>query len=197
MIAKNVYGGPERMGAVLIGALFMCFITEAQAQTKYIDRNGNASFFSSAPLEDIEAHTSQAVSIIDISTGEIVGSMLMRSFRFRKSLMQEHFNENYIESHKYPKATFRGKIMNFTEVDLKKDGSYKLDINGEITIHGVTQPLRVKADATVSNGALHAKAVFPLKVKDFDIEIPRLVIQNIAEVVEVTVSFNYKPMGDL
>jgi polyisoprenoid-binding protein YceI len=182
---------------LLILILVMGFSRDGLAQTKYIDRNGNASFFSSAPLEDIEAHTSQAVSVVDVSTGEIAASMLMRSFRFRKSLMQEHFNENYIESHKYPKATFRGKISNMSELDLNKDGTYKLDIDGEITIHGVTKPLQIKADAAVNNGTLQAKAVFPLKVKDFDIKIPRLVIQNIAEEVEVTVSFNYKPMGDL
>ena len=196
-MTKNINDKAGRIFVLLICILAMGVSPDAGAQTKYIDRNGNASFFSSAPLEDIEAHTSQAVSVVDVSTGEIAASMLMRSFRFRKSLMQEHFNENYIESHKYPKATFRGKISNISDVDLKKDGTYKLDIDGEITIHGVTRPLRVKADAVVTNGMLEAKAVFPLKVKDFDIKIPRLVIQNIAEEVKVKIAFNYKPMGEL
>lgn len=196
-MVRKVNGHPGRMSGVVSVILVMAFFGDAVSQAKYIDRNGNASFFSSAPLEDIEAHTSQAVSVIDISTGQIVASVLMRSFRFRKSLMQEHFNENYVESHKYPKATFRGKITNISELDIKKDGKYNIDVEGEITIHGVTQPLRVKAEAVVNNGALQAKAVFPLTVKDFKIEIPRLVIQNIAEVVEVTLSFSYKPMDDL
>lgn len=165
------------------------------AQTKYIDRRGHASFFSSAPMEDIRAENDQAVSIIDAQTGEVVASMLMRSFNFRKALMEEHFNENYVESDKYPKATFRGKIVNIGDVDLTKDGNYTLDVSGEITLHGVTQPLTLKADAVVNGGTVQAKAVFPLKVKDFKIEVPRLVINNIAEVVEVTVSFSYQPMN--
>lgn len=165
------------------------------AQTKYIDRRGHASFFSSAPMEDIRAENDQAVSIIDPQTGEVVASMLMRSFNFRKALMEEHFNENYVESDKYPKATFRGKIVNIGDVDLTKDGNYTLDVSGEITLHGVTQPLTLKADAVVNGGTVQAKAVFPLRVKDFKIEVPRLVINNIAEVVEVTVSFSYQPMN--
>lgn len=166
----------------------------AEAQNRFIDRNGKASFFSSAPMEDIEAHNHQAVSILDIKTGEVVASMLMRSFDFKKALMQEHFNENYVESHKYPKATFKGKVLNIDQVDLTRSGKYTLDVEGEMTIHGVTRSIRVQADMEVENGALHAQVVFPLRVKDYDIEIPRLVIKNIAEVVEVTVSFHYKPM---
>jgi polyisoprenoid-binding protein YceI len=165
------------------------------AQSKYIDRRGHASFFSSAPMEDIKAENDQAVSIIDTQTGEIVASMLMRSFNFRKALMEEHFNENYVESDKYPKATFRGKIVNLAYVDFAKEGNYTLDIAGEINLHGVTQPLTLKAEVVVRGGTVHAKAVFPLRVKDFKIEVPRLVINNIAEVVEVTVSFNYQPMN--
>ena len=197
MMVRKVNGHGALNSRILTVILVMGFFGDVASQTRYIERNGNASFFSSAPLEDIEAHTSQAVSVIDISSGEIVASVLMRSFRFRKSLMQEHFNENYVESHKYPKATFRGTITNISELDVKKEGKYSLDVQGEITIHGVTQPLRVKAEAVVNNGTLQAKAVFPLRVKDFKIEIPRLVIQNIAEVVEVTLAFNYKPMDDL
>ncbi|MGC1243940.1 MAG: YceI family protein [Chryseosolibacter sp.] len=165
------------------------------AQTKYIDRHGHASFFSSAPMEDIRAENDQAVSIIDPQTGEIVASMLMRSFNFRKALMEEHFNENYVESDQYPKATFKGMIVNIAEVDFTKEGNYSLDITGEITLHGVTQPLSLKADAVVRGGTIQAKAIFPLTVKDFKIEVPRLVINNIAEVVEVAISFNYQPMN--
>ncbi len=147
-------------------------------------------------MEDIKAETDQALSILDIKTGEIAASMLMRSFNFRKALMQEHFNENYIESDKYPRATFKGTITNIDHLDIRKDGTYSLDITGQITIHGVTKPLSVTGEAVVGNGAIKAKAVFPLAVKDFDIQIPRLVVMNIAEQVEVTVSFNYQPMDD-
>lgn len=181
------------MKLVLIGILVAGLLGSASAQ-KYMDRSGKASFFSSAPMEDIEAHNDQAMSVLDIKTGEIVASMLMRSFNFRKALMEEHFNENYIESNKFPKATFKGKVANIQVLDVSKNGKYALDITGEITLHGVTQSVSVKADAVVDNGAIKATAVFPLVVKDFDIEVPRLVRNNIAEKVEVTVSFNYQPM---
>lgn len=180
--------------AMLAGILAFVLPGILSAQMKFIDRNGKASFFSSAPMEDIEAHNNQAVSILDVNSGEIVVSMLMRSFNFKKALMEEHFNENYIESSKYPKASFKGKITNLDELDISKNGTCTLDVSGEITLHGVTQPLTVKAEAIVDNGKIQAKAVFPLAVKDFKIEIPRLVRDNIAEKVEVTVSFDYQPM---
>lgn len=164
------------------------------AQSRYIDRSGKASFFSSAPLEDIEAHSSQAVSIFDTESGDIAASILMRSFNFRKALMEEHFNENYVESDKYPKATFKGRVTNIRDLDLSKDGNYSLDITGDMTLHGVTKSIKVKVEAVVDGGTLRTKAVFPLTVKDFKIKVPRLVINNIAEVVEITVSFNYQPM---
>lgn len=182
------------MKVLLLIVFYPSVLVNVTAQSKYIDRRGEASFFSSAPMEDIKAENKQAMSVLDIKTGEVVASMLMRSFNFRKALMEEHFNENYVESHKYPKATFRGKVTNIDELDISADGNYTLDITGDITVHGVTRPISLQADARVTNGKIQAKAVFPLTVSDFKIEIPRLVVNNIAEVVEVTVSFNYEPM---
>ena len=179
---------------ILVSAFTFVMMHQGWAQTKLIDRAGKVTFFSSAPMEDIEAHNQQAVSVLDTGSGELVASMLMRSFNFKKALMEEHFNENYVESHRYPKATFKGRISNISEVDLSQDGKYTLDIAGEITLHGVTQPLTVQAEAVVNNGVIQARATFPLTVRDFKIEIPRLVINNIAEVVEVSVAFNYQPM---
>ena len=193
----NFEAGKHLRGKVfLISAFIVVILQHGEAQSKYIDRAGKVSFFSSAPMEDIEAHNQQAVSVLDVETGDVVASMLMRSFNFRKALMEEHFNENYVESHKYPKATFKGNVSNISELDLSKDGKCTLHISGEITLHGVTKPLTLKADAVVKDGTIYAKAVFPLTVKDFKIEIPRLVIDNIAEVVEVSVSFNYQPMSN-
>jgi polyisoprenoid-binding protein YceI len=182
------------MKVVVVGMLAFVLPGVLLAQTKFIDRNGKASFFSSAPMENIEAHNSHVVSIIDTDSGEIGVSMLMRSFNFKKALMEEHFNETYVESSKYPKASFKGKVTNLADLDLSKNGKQTLEISGEITLHGVTQPLTVKAETIVENGTLHAKAVFPLVVEDFKIEIPKLVRDNIAKKVEVTVSFNYQPM---
>jgi polyisoprenoid-binding protein YceI len=182
------------MKVFVLSGFILALLQYAAAQTKYIDRAGKVSFFSSAPMEDIEAHNQQAVSVLDVGTGDVVASMLMRSFNFRKALMEEHFNENYVESHKYPKATFKGKVLNVSDLNVSKNGKYALEISGDITLHGVTKRLALRAEAVVNNGTIQAKAVFPLTVKDFKIEIPRLVVDNIAEVVEVSVSFNYQPM---
>ena len=182
------------MKAVFVGIFVLALPVMITAQTKFIDRNGKASFFSSAPMEDIEAHNSHVVSILDTESGEIGVTMLMRSFNFKKALMEEHFNENYVESSVYPKASFKGKVTNLPELNFAKNGKYVLDVTGEITLHGVTRSLSVRAEAIVENGAIQAKAVFPLTVKDFKIEIPKLVRDNIAETVEVTVSLNYQPM---
>ena len=183
-----------RLSIVVILCCCGAGIGHTCAQSKFIDRAGKASFFSSAPLEDIEAHSNQAVSIFDVQSGEIAASLLMRSFNFRKALMEEHFNENYIESDKYPKAMFKGKVVNIDALDVSKNGTCSLDVTGDITLHGVTKPIRTKAECVVEGSNIRAKAVFSLKVKDFGIKVPRLVINNIAEVVEVTVSFNYQPM---
>ena len=163
------------------------------AQSRYIDRAGKASFFSKAPLENIEAHNDQALSLLDAEKGEIAASILMKSFQFQKALMQEHFNEKYIESDKYPKATFKGRIKDFSKLDLSKDGKYTVEVEGEITIHGETQPLKTNVDFVVKDKVISASSTFMLRVKDFKITIPTVVVKNIAEEVEVKVAFNYKP----
>jgi polyisoprenoid-binding protein YceI len=179
--------------------LFLFFITllfqisSTTAQTRYMDRTGKASFFSKAPLENIEAHNDQVLSLLDVDKGEVAVSMLMKGFQFEKALMQEHFNEKYIESDKFPKATFKGKIKDISKLDLTKDGNYTVDVVGEVTIHGETQPLETKVDFMVKGGKVNANSIFKLRVKDFKITIPSLVVKNIAEEVEVKVSFNYQP----
>lgn len=165
------------------------------AQSRFIDRAGEARFFSASPIENIEAFNKQALSVLDIQTGEILAVVLMKSFEFEKSLMQEHFNENYVESDKYPKATFKGKILNLKEVDFTKDGTYVLQVDGEMSLHGVTRSVNTKAEATITNGAIQAKAEFYLAVKDFNIDIPRLVVNNISEKIQVNVRFRYQPAG--
>lgn len=165
----------------------------AIGQSRYIDRAGKASFYSEAPLENIEAHTDQALSILDVQKAEIAVSLLMKSFQFEKALMQEHFNEKYVESDKYPKATFKGKLIGLDKIDLTKDGTYTVDVEGDLTIHGETTPVKTTAQLVVKNKALSANSTFRVKVKDFKIEIPSIVVKNIAEEVEVKVSFNYQP----
>lgn len=162
---------------------------------RYMDRAGRASFYSKAPLEDIEAHTDQALCVLDASSGEVAASMLLKSFQFEKALMQEHFNEKYVESDKYPKATFTGKITNLADINLTQNGTYTAKVQGDITIHGETKPLTADVELVVQDNTIKASSTFPLRVKDFKITIPTLVVRNIAEVIEVRVAFDLAAGG--
>jgi hypothetical protein len=161
------------------------------AQNTLIDRDGTASFFSEAPLEDIEAINKEVLGAIDLEKGTIAVSMLIRGFHFDKSLMEEHFNENYLESEKYPKATFKGVISNFTELDFKTVGKFVAEAKGEIEIHGVKKPLNTIVKFDVSPTKLSAITSFDIAIKEFNIDVPRLVVKNIAEVVEVKAMFDF------
>src|SRR5687768_15186800 len=108
---------------------------------KYFSKTGKISFYSDAPMEKIEAHNSTASTVLDLSTGSIEWAVLIQGFKFEKALMQEHFNENYMESSTYPKAKFKGKIDNIASVNLKKDGDYNVNVSGQMEIHGITKPV--------------------------------------------------------
>lgn len=176
----------------ILPILALVFLLQFEANCqKMIDRAGSIKFFSSAPLEDIEAINQKAMSVLDTETGKIAVTMQMTDFSFKNSLMQEHFNENYIESEKFPKSTFLGSLTNF---DFKKivDGKItQLTAEGTLTIHGQTQPLLASVTFSVDKNILKATTVFKLKVADFGIKIPTVVVMNIAEEVEVTSFFNF------
>ncbi len=160
---------------------------------KYSTTSGKISFYSSAPLENIEGLNSKVSSILDTESGGIVFSMMIKDFVFDKSLMQEHFNENYMESEKYPKSTFKGKIANFSEVNFDQNGKYNVTIEGDLLIHNVTKSVKATGTLEIKDGKIFAKAKFPVKLNDYKVEIPKLVFQNIAETVDVTVDLIYIP----
>jgi polyisoprenoid-binding protein YceI len=174
----------------LLSAFLLAGLT-GFAQDIYSCRNVTLSFFSSAPLEDIDAKTTQGVSAINIKTKAVYFKVPINTFQFKKKLMQEHFNENYLESDKYPNAEFKGKITD--NVDLTKDGTYPVTVDGTMNIHGVAKTYREKGTITVGNGKVTATAKFNVRVADHKIKIPSLVVKNIAEVVEVSVNAVYEP----
>lgn len=174
-----------------IAFLLFGFYLTGSAQL-YFTKNGYISFFSSTPMEDIKASNNQVISIINTSTGEIQFSLLNNAFHFKKALMEEHFNEDYIESAKYPKSVFKGTISNLKDINLGKDGIYNIAVSGNISIHGVTRAVSVPGKLTVKGGALSASSTFKIKLKDHNISIPAAVKNNIAETVELTVNCNYE-----
>lgn len=166
--------------------LTFLFVSQLPAQ-KYFTREGKISFYSEAPLEKIEAHNHQATSVMDAETGQMEFAVLIKAFQFEKALMQEHFNENYMESSKYPKAIFKGKIANMNEVNLGTDGTYPVTVKGDLTIHGETNPVEAKGEVIVKNGVISANSTFEVAVADYKIEIPKVVRDNIAKIVEIRV----------
>nr|MBS0037023.1 YceI family protein [Saprospiraceae bacterium] len=174
--------------AILFFAFFLLAIqTDAQI---YYTRTAKVTFFSEAPMENIEAHNGTANMVIDFSKGSIESAVLIKGFKFEKALMQEHFNENYMESHKYPKSVFVGQITDYNGIDLEVNGNHEVNVKGEITIHGVTQPLTTPATIKVKDGSVQTHCKFTVEVADFDISIPGVVRDNIAKEIEVTIDAN-------
>jgi hypothetical protein len=158
---------------------------------KFISKTGHIWIYSYTPVEEIEAHNHQVVSILDPASGDLQYSLLVKSFEFKVALMQEHFNENYMESDKIPKSSFKGKITNLNKIDLKKDGTYPAEVSGDLTIHGVTKPVTTTGTIEVKGQTITAKAKFTVSPKDYDIVIPSLVENHIAKTIDVNVDVPY------
>lgn len=150
-------------------------------------------FFSSAPIEDIAARADDGLSLWNTRTGEITFRINIRSFQFEKGKMQEHFNENFMESHKHPYATFKGKVTD--QPDLSEAGTSEIELVGVLEIHGVEQEREVKAKVQVKGAGLELKSEFMVPVADHDIEIPKILWRNIAEEVSVKVLANYSKLN--
>jgi polyisoprenoid-binding protein YceI len=165
------------------------------AQKIFFTRNGHVDFFSAAKLEDIKADNDKVTSIINTTTGEIEFSILNTAFQFEKQLMQEHFNENYMETPKFPKSIFRGKITNLDKINFQADGSYPAEVTGDLTIHGVTKSVTTTGTIIVKDGKFRAQSSFTVKPEDYGIKIPNLVRDNIAKDIKITIDNSYEPFN--
>ncbi|TVQ50896.1 MAG: YceI family protein [Saprospirales bacterium] len=179
---------------LILGMAVTLLGIELKAQDIYFSREGRISFFSEAPLEDIEAHNNRGSTVYNASTGEMEFSVLIRGFIFEKSLMQEHFNENFMESHLHPRANFVGKIRDHEKIDFTTDGEYPFVVEGEMEIRSIKQPVVAEGKFVIKEGGIMGESVFELTVADFDITIPAVVRDNIARVVEVRVRANYSKL---
>jgi hypothetical protein len=174
-------------------SIVVFFASQPLMAQKYFTKTGQITFFSDTPLEKIEGINKSSNCVLDIETGKVEFAALIKGFQFDKALMQEHFNENYMESNKFPKATFKGQINNYSKIDLTKDGKSSVKVSGDLTIHGVTKPISTDATLTVKAGKLDAATEFNLQVSDYNIEIPSLVKDQIAKSVKVSVIAKLEP----
>jgi hypothetical protein len=176
--------------------VMLCMMPAAQAQ-KYMTRTGTVTFFSTSIIEDIEARTDQVSALLDLQNGQLAFVIPVKSFQFKRTLMQEHFNENYMESERFPKATFSGKVVDLNSDALFKGGSQRVNVEGDLTIHGVTRHITVPGALEMSRGSLLVHAYFSVAPADYGIEVPLLVRENIAKVVGVRVAMSCDPVSQL
>lgn len=153
----------------------------------YMTKTGQTSFFSQTPLEDISASNDRVLVLLNTSNGEIAIKMQQRNFHFSNKLMEEHYNENYMETEKYPSASFSGKIKE--KIDYGKDGSYAVSADGILDIHGVKQSRTLKGQLVVAGGQITLTCTFDVKLVNHKIEVPTLVIAKIAESITVKTKF--------
>ena len=165
--------------------VLLLFLSKISFGQQYMSNEGSVHFFSEAPMENIEAENKTVAGIIDVASGEFAFRVKIEDFKFAKSLMQEHFNENYMQSERYPFATFTGFIPDFQKLDFFN--RQVVQVNGEMTMHGVEQPMNIEASVWIQDEKLYLISKFGIKLADFQIDIPKIVIYNIAEEVVVTI----------
>lgn len=180
------------MKKIIVALAVFCLAGSMAHAQKWMTRTAKVSFFSSTPVENIEAFNNETASIVDSKTGEVVFMVPIKSFKFEKALMQEHFNENYMESDQYPKAEFKGKITNLGDVNFNKDGTYNVKTSGKLTMHGVTKDVATNGTIVVKAGTATVKSKFSVAPKDYGIKIPAIAASKIASKIEVTINADLK-----
>jgi len=180
------------MKVIVFSILSLFTIAFVNAQNIQLCKAVDVKIFSEAPLENIEAVTSQAVSAINTDENSLYFEVPIKLLDFEKDLMEEHFNENYMESDKYPKAIYNGTFV--SDVSWEKPGTYDVEVKGTLEVHGVEKERVDKGIIEVAeDGTISSNAVFLVKCVDHKIKIPKLVIKNIAEEIEVTLNATYAP----
>jgi len=175
---------------LLLITLFSAYCATAQ---DYITRNGNISFFSHTPLEDINADNNEVASTLNSTTGAFEFKAGIKSFHFKKTAMEQHFgDEDYMDAGKYPKASFSGKITNLSSVDFTKDGSYKVTVQGNLTIKDVTKAINVEGTITIKSGVVTAQSKFDVNRKEYHVIGQSFVQQKIEEQIHISINCQYE-----
>lgn len=166
----------------------------AASAQKFSTKSGRISFFSSAPLENIEAINKTSAAVLDAGSGDVQFTVLMKGFEFRKALMQEHFNGKFVESDKFPRATFKGTVINNSSINYSADGTYPVTVKGQLKIHGVEKPVEYPGNIIVQGGKIIVNSTFSILLADYNISIPKMYRDNISKSIRVTVSASMNRM---
>lgn len=184
------------MKRILMLVLITASINSLQAQDKQFTKTGKINFDATVPKspENIDGINKTVVCVLDTKSGAMQFVVMMKAFEFDRALMQEHFNENYAESDKFPKAEFKGNISNNAAVNYTKDGIYPVKVKGKLTMHGETKDVEADGKITVKAGKINAAADFSVILKDYKIEIPELVADKVARAAQIKVDCSLEPL---
>lgn len=172
---------------------FVMAVSYSVAQDVYFTRSGHIYFISHTDIIDIDANNHQAAGFLDVTTGKVQCAVLIKSFEFTLATAKEHFNESYMDSDKFPKAEFKGEIVNINSINLAEQGSYLATVKGKLTIKGQTKDLETQVEMIVKESEILASCSFDVTISDFNIKVPALVENRVAKVVQVSLGFKYQP----
>jgi hypothetical protein len=189
MITKIVLPANDLLKVLLTSLTLILGITSIHARDGILKAEDvSVSFFSETPVENIEAHNSRGQAVLDTKDGSLFFVITIKDFQFEKSLMQKHFNKNYLESDKYPEATFKGKIIGWNGIPSAKT-EYRVE--GELNMHGITRKIELSAELGPSGEELMGQSTFTVLLKDYDIRVPKIVVKKIAEEIEIRINANF------
>lgn len=187
----------QKIILILCLAAAMTAATTARAQGKIFTKTGTVSIDAEGAMKDVEeikATSKTATCVIVQSSGAMEWVVLMKSLKFKNALMQEHFNENYVESTKFPKAVFKGKLEDASALKWEKDGVYPVAVTGKMTCHGVEKEMKAKGSVSIKKGVPTVTCNFEMTLADHKISVPSLVGAKVASVVKIAVSATLAPL---
>lgn len=174
--------------------LIFGYVANASAQNRYFTKSGKINFYSKTSLEDIEANHRSVSCVLDTKTGAVQFAVLMKGFEFRKALMQEHFNENYVESDKFPNGAFKGEVINNSSINYQKDGTYPAQVKGKLTIHGETKDVSTTGKIEVQGGKIQLLSDFNISLSDYKISVPAVVKDKVSQTIQISVDCLLEPL---
>lgn len=173
---------------ILTISIIVSLLEISHAQTdRFVTLNGNIQFYSKTSLEDIKAENKQVQAMLNTTTYDIVFKVVMKNFRFAKAAMQDHFNgKQFLDTEKFPNGSFEGKIVNSQQVDFSKPGKYNAEVEGKLTIRGVTKPIKEKGIIEVESNQIKLASTFYIQLSDFEVKIPGNYVNNISNSLQIS-----------
>ena len=178
----------------LIILAVILFSSAINAQEKLYTKAGKISFFSSTAMENINAVNKTVVCLLNTKTGDLQFAVLMKGFEFKKALMQEDFNRDFVESNKFPKSEFKGQISNYAAINFAVNGKYNAEVKGKLSLHGVTKDISANGTVTIKDGKVSLNSVFTIFIADYNITVPRIYLDNISKSIKITVDCNLEAL---